>query len=117
MTRRSAITPPPAGLGEAGAALWRTTLAEYELSGPEQAVLALACQAADRAAEARAAIDASGGVVVTGRYGPRLNPGVAAEKDARAAVLVNLRALGVVNAPELSTRDRSTPGPKPSVRR
>ena len=40
--------PLPPGLGAAGGLLWRSTLAEFELSGPELALLAEACRVADR---------------------------------------------------------------------
>jgi len=88
-------------------------MTDYDLSGAELAVLALACQAADRSEQARAEIDELG-ITVAGRYGPRLNPAVPIERDARAAVVANLRALGVVNPASMPTRDEHTPGRKPT---
>jgi hypothetical protein len=49
---------PPAGLGSAGLQVWRSILAEYDVSDAEGLiVLGLAAQAADRAADCKAAID------------------------------------------------------------
>lgn len=89
---------------------------EHECSASEEHILELAAIAADRAAQARAEIDRDG-ITVAGRYGPRLNPAIPVERDARAAVLAHLRALGVVNPAEMPIRDDHTPGPKPRRRR
>src|SRR4051794_5157990 len=67
----------PAGLGAAGAALWRRLLANYEFSAEHELVLVeLACrQADDLAALEQAVCDA--GVMVVGSQGqPRLNAAV-----------------------------------------
>lgn len=102
----------PDGLHDAGRALWRSVLAEYELSRAELHVLELACQAADRGAQAHAEVERLG-ITVEGRYGPRLNPAVPILRDAQAAVVANLRALGVVNPAEPPPYDPHRPGPKP----
>lgn len=86
------IPSPPSGTRAAGRRLWRAVLGVYELDDVELAVLAEACHAADRAAEARAAVDAAG-AIVDGRYGPRAHPGVAIEREARGQVLAALRHL------------------------
>lgn len=99
-------------LGAAGQALWDAVTADYAFSGAELAVLEQACQAADRAAEAKAAVDRDG-VTVDGRYGPRIHPAAAVERDARTAMLRALKDLGVVDRREPVARDEHTPGPKP----
>lgn len=109
-------TRAASGLRKAGRALWRAVLADYALSAAELRVLDHACQAADRAAEAKAEVDRDG-VTVEGRYGPRIHPAAAVERDARAAVLRALKDLGVVDRREPGRRDDHTPGPKPGARR
>jgi hypothetical protein len=106
------IPRPPAGLKATGKKLWQSVLNDYELSDAERHVLELAAIAADRMTMAQAEIDANG-LLLEGRYGPRLNPAVPIERDSRAAVLAHLRALGVVNPSDLPARDSHTPGPKP----
>ena len=103
-------------LGKAGKALQAAVLADYELTEAEQAVLIQACEAADRAASAKAQVDRDG-VTLEGRYGPRIHPAAAVERDARAAVLRSLVALGVVDRRQPTVRDLHTPGPKPGARR
>jgi phage terminase small subunit len=66
---------------------------QYELDETERIILAAACEAADRAAEAKVMVDADG-AVVDGRYGPRQHPAVAIERDSRIAMLRALRELG-----------------------
>lgn len=108
-------TRATAGLRKAGRTLWRAVLADYALSAAELRVLDAACEAADRAAEAKAEVDRDG-VSVPGRYGPRIHPAAAVERDARAAMLRALKDLGVVDRREPGRRDDHTPGPKPGAR-
>jgi phage terminase small subunit len=83
----------PRGLRTEGRALWRATLGTYDLDDLELVQLRAACEAADRCAEAKAAVDKDG-AIVDGRYGPRAHPGVAIEREARAAMLNALKLLG-----------------------
>lgn len=85
---------PPDGLGPAGRHLWRAVLEDYAPTPSEVVVLIAACQAADRVAQAKAAIDAEG-IVIEGRYGSRAHPAVAIERDSRIAMLRCLRELGL----------------------
>jgi len=79
--------------GEAGAALWRAVVKDYELDSTESEILSLACRALDRAARARAAVDRDG-EFVKGRYGDlKSHPGMLVVRDAESAALRALRAL------------------------
>lgn len=107
------IPKPPTTLGSAGRALWRDTLERYELAPTELRVLGLACSAADDAADARAALRASG-VIVTNRYGqPAAHAAVAIARQAEASISRLLATLHVVDPPIRAPRTSSTPGPKP----
>ncbi len=87
----------PAHLGPAGAALWKAVTADYALEPREAAILVAACESADRAAEARTLLDRDG-IVIDGRLGSRAHPAVAIERDARAAAVRGLQALGADRA-------------------
>ena len=107
---------PPKHLRAAGRALWRAVIAEFELNSAEAAVLARACEAADRAEDARLALDRDG-VVVTGRYGqPVAHPAVDIERQNRALIGQLLRSIGVLNPPILPPYVPGRPGPKPTRR-
>ena len=84
----------PKHLRGAGIRLWRDVLRDFELAPHDLAVLQVACEAADRTAEARAVLDRDG-TVCDGRYGPRARPEVAIERDSRTAMLRALRELGL----------------------
>ncbi len=94
---------PPSHLKPAGRALWTVIDAEYAHDGREAAILAAACEAADRVAEARAAIERDG-AYVPGRYGVRAHPAIGVERDARAALVRTLAALGVERPAEAARR-------------
>ena len=85
---------PPAHLRAPGKALWAAITGEFEPDPRESAILRAACESADRVADARTAIDADG-LVVPGRFGVRAHPAVAIERDARAAMVRGLAALGI----------------------
>jgi hypothetical protein len=112
MNDRSDRARCPAGLGKAGQAVWRAVTGDYDLTDPELRVLEQASIAADRAAEARVAIERDG-AYVDGRYGPRQHPAIAVERDSRAALLRALKDLNVIDRPAPKHRDDHTPGPKP----
>ncbi|WP_345153360.1 hypothetical protein [Arthrobacter ginkgonis] len=80
--------PTPAHLGEAGAALFRSAVDEYELSIPERAALAQACETVDTLAELEGAIREHGRILASGRPSPLL-----AEARQQRAILVRLLGL------------------------
>ena len=85
----------PAHLGDAGRELWQSIQKDYAISDAGGlALLQQACEAADRVAECRVTIAADGAVVRSGRS-VRAHPLLAAERDARAAMLRAIRYLGL----------------------
>lgn len=92
---------PPAHLRAAGLALWRQVRADFQISDAAgRHLLAVACEASDRAADARAAI-AQHGAVYLDRFGsPKANPAAAILRDAAAQQIMALRALGLTGSPE-----------------
>ncbi len=108
------LPQPPHSLDVAGRRLWRSVVGDFDLSESERSLLALACQAADDAARARAALTASGSVTARGRYGqPVLHPAVMVARQAEASVARILGQLHVIDSAEKPARRLSTPGPKP----
>jgi hypothetical protein len=91
----SSAPKPPAHLGPAGANLWRSIMAEYDISDAGgQALLEQAALACDRAERLRAEIDAVGEILHT-RNGPREHPGLKAELASRSFVCRTLQRLGI----------------------
>jgi phage terminase small subunit len=89
-----ATPAPPAGLGEAGKALWKAILAEvpegFELDARELTFLAKAARVEDEIHEMEASLDEDG-LVTRGSMGqPRANPILTELRQAR---LVQLRLL------------------------
>jgi phage terminase small subunit len=87
---------PPADLGTAGRDLWSKLTTDYRVDDQAgQAVLAVACRAADRAESCRAAV-AKDGLVVRDRFRQtRPHPLLAVERSARAQMLTALRQLSL----------------------
>lgn len=97
----SEIDAAPAGLSDQAREWWRRITAEYDLDPAGLLVLEAALQSFDRAAEARAVL-AVEGLTVQGRYGVRVHPMVAVERDARAAALRGIKSLNLELEPILS---------------
>lgn len=107
------IPPAPQDLSPERAELWRVTLEEFDPSPSELALLAEALRALDRAAEARAVIEADG-VVTVDRYGsPKANPAVDIEHRSRVFFAQAMKQLGLA----VPVVDPSRPGPKPTPAR
>jgi hypothetical protein len=86
---------PPRKLGRHGMDLWCTVTSEYNISdagGIE--ILALACQALDRAEEMAAAIDKDGTTIMM-KSGLREHPLLKSELANRAFIARNLQRLGL----------------------
>jgi hypothetical protein len=91
----STAPKPPANLGSAGAGLWRSIMAEYDLSDAGgQALLEQAAFAYERAERLRVEIDRAG-EIIHGRNGPREHPGLRAELGSRSFVCRTLQRLGI----------------------
>lgn len=92
---------PPAHLRDAGRALWAKLIREFGLrDAAARHLLQIACEAADRHADALAAL-AKHGPVYVDRFGaPRANPAATMARDAHASQLSALRALGLTGAPD-----------------
>jgi hypothetical protein len=89
------ISQPPANLGSAGANLWRSIMAEYDISDAGgRALLEQAAMAYDRAERLRIEIDRDG-EIIRGRTGMREHPGLRAELAARAFICRTLQRLGI----------------------
>lgn len=85
---------PPRHLSTHSRTLWRDIRRSHDVDDPHsRALLTLALEALDRAAEARRLIELDG-AVVKDRFGQyRSHPACSIERDARAAVLAAFRAL------------------------
>lgn len=88
--------PPPSAkhLSSEARSLWRSVLADYSLEPHHLAILQAACEALDRTAEARAAIERDG-AYVEGRFGTKAHPALSIERDNRTQFLRALRELGL----------------------
>src|SRR5262249_3370737 len=86
---------PPRYLRADGRELWKRVLGEYNLPSEALAVLALACQAQDRDADARRALDEHG-TTFQDRWGQvKMRPEVLIERDSRQSVARLLKQLGL----------------------
>src|SRR4051794_8429075 len=80
-------------------ALWESTTTDFTLERTELELLRLACEALDRADEARVIL-AQDGLTSRGRYGQVLaHPMIGVERDARIAAARLFRQLNLPNAP------------------
>ena len=91
---------PPEHLSARSTAFWEAVVTAYVIDDPPALeLLRRACEASDRADQARAELDRDG-VTITTRHGEqRVHPAVAVERDARNAVRVLLRELRIVDPP------------------
>lgn len=86
---------PPAHLSAASRKWWREVVQDFGLEPHHLLTLALACQALDRAEQARAAL-AESGLTFRDRLGnPRPHPAVAIERNSMVAFARLVRELGL----------------------
>jgi len=81
------VPRPPSHLRKAGKTLWRAVCGDWHLEadGDDIVILALACEAADRASQASAELKAHGSLTTHDRFGVvRPHPLVEVERQARA---------------------------------
>jgi P27 family predicted phage terminase small subunit len=89
----------PRHLSARTTALWKETTTMFTLERTEYELLRLACEALDRAEQARVIL-AEEGLTSRGRYGQTLaHPAVAIERDARLAAARLIKQLGLPEAP------------------
>jgi P27 family predicted phage terminase small subunit len=87
---------PPAHLGDAGRALWRSIQRDHEIAdGAGLALLARACECADRLAAVREQVAKDGLLVPGYKRQPRPHPLLSVEAEAIRLQLAALRALGL----------------------
>jgi phage terminase small subunit len=91
--------PAPPHLSARCKALWAQTIAAFTLEATELELLRLACEALDRAEQARVML-ADEGLTSRGRYGQVLpHPLIAVERDSRAAAARLFKQLNLPEAP------------------
>ena len=100
------MTDIPEGLGEAGAALWRYVLDEFDLAADDLALLAETCRTADELEVMRRAL-AEVGPTVRGSMGQTVPNGLFAELRAHRQLLVKL--LGELALPDEDEEVGKTP--------
>jgi len=87
---------PPKHLNATGRAYWRAVLRSYGLEEHHIAILTTACEALDRAAQAREVIEKVGVLIAPKGGGMvRQNPAVRVEKDAQLVFLRAQKELGL----------------------
>lgn len=95
MTIEHELPAAPEHLSERSSSLWADVVVEYDLAPHQLELLQRACEAADRADEARDLL-AADGLVVTDRYGQvKPHPAAAIERDSRIAEARLLRELAL----------------------
>jgi phage terminase small subunit len=92
LARAPQLPPPPKHLSASTKRWWHEVVRSFELEAHHLQLLELACEARDRAEQARAKI-AEDGAFIAGRYGLRAHPAVAVERDSRLAFARLLREL------------------------
>ncbi len=89
-----AVIKAPAHLSEPSRRFCRQVVGEYDLESHHRRLLTLACEAMDRAQEARDAI-ARDGAYTQSRFGPKAHPALAVERDSRMAAARLLREINL----------------------
>ena len=96
---------PPAHLALPTARWWADVVDDYQLEGHHLRLLQAACEAWDRAQQAREILAAEGVTFTDDRGNPRAHPAVQIEKDARTAFARLIRELDLdIQAPAAAKR-------------
>lgn len=98
----------PRSLKATGKAMWRSITSDYKFEDAASLeLLERACMAADRAEEARAAIEKSGGPIILDRFGIAVkHPACALERDSTAAIISAFKLLGLHKPPDPKSAGR-----------
>jgi P27 family predicted phage terminase small subunit len=86
------LPAPPSHLSSEAAAWWRQTVANYDLEPHHLKLLECACDAWDRMIMAREELRKYG-ITAMGEHGPKMQPAVIVERDARVAFARLVREL------------------------
>jgi phage terminase small subunit len=101
---QEAAEGPPSHLSDAGRRFWLDVTADFDLEPHQEKLLLVACDALDRANQARLVVDAQG-LMVDDRYGsPKPHPLIAVERDARVVFMRALRELALEEEPPPEAR-------------
>lgn len=92
------IPKAPAGLGARGRKFWRSTLADFELSGAEQEILAEACRTLDDLDRLAGLVAEHGSMVIGSQGQPVLNPALTEARGQRLALHRLVAALQLPDA-------------------
>ncbi|MGU3496410.1 P27 family phage terminase small subunit [Xanthobacteraceae bacterium A53D] len=88
---------PPRHLAAPTARWFRSVVAEFDLGDHHIHLLTLACEARDRAEQARKILEKEG-VTILDRFGvPKAHPAIAIERDSRIGFARLLRELGLAD--------------------
>ncbi|GAA1714441.1 hypothetical protein GCM10009809_08270 [Isoptericola hypogeus] len=90
--------PAPSGLGTRGGQFWRETVAEFELTASETALLTECCRTLDLVDELEAQVKRDGLTVAGASGQDRLHPAVTELRGQRLALHRLLAALGLEDA-------------------
>jgi phage terminase small subunit len=96
---------PPTGLTKNSAAYFKKFIDEYEVDDSAVEVLIRVCESMDRADQAAAGLKKHGSLMTKDRFGvDRAHPLVQVERQARAAVIDGIKALGVLKHEKTNDR-------------
>jgi phage terminase small subunit len=96
---------PPACLSKNSAGYFKKFIDEYEVDDSAVEVLIRVCQSMDRADQAAAGLKKHGSLMTKDRFGcDRSHPLVQIERQARAAIIDGIKALGVLKQEKVNDR-------------
>jgi phage terminase small subunit len=95
---------PPGHLSDAARKFWMDVTADFDLEPHQLKLLGVACDALDRANQARLVVDEQG-LMVDDRYGaPRVHPLISVESASRTTFMRALRELALEEEPTADAR-------------